>query len=239
MENKFSGFCGLSEWNKPNDFDNSIELTEFLENSRLYLDTIKDRFKRKETISNERFDQIFDNEMRRVSSVHWTPVDVSLSILELLDLDEESRVLDVGSGAGKFCLIGALNSKARFTGIEQRQYLVKFANKLVRDFRVNNASFIFGNAIKLDWSCFDVIYLFNPYHENIMAAGLRIDLEIKVSHKKYRKLILATLNKLSQLKAGTKVITYYGFGEGLPENFKLISSVEAEASQIDLWVKTK
>ena len=217
-----------------NEFDG---FEEFRENSQLYLDLIKESFQSKETISNDRFDQIFDQKLRRVSSVHWTPVEVALSILELLDLGDDSKVLDVGSGAGKFCLVGALNSKAHFYGVEQRQLLVKMANQLAEDFRITNASFIHADALKIDWSEYEVIYLFNPYYENIMAAGLRIDLDIKVSHKKYKNYILATMNKLSQLKVGTKIVTYYGFGQGLPDNYKLTTSLAAGLSQIELWTK--
>ena len=211
---------------------------DFRENSQLYLDLIKEGFQGKETISNDRFDQIFDQKVRRVSSVHWTPVEVALSILELLGLSEGTKVLDVGSGAGKFCLVGALNSKAHFFGVEQRQSLVKMASLLAEDFRITNASFIHGDALKIDWSEYDVIYLFNPYYENIMAAGLRIDLDIKVSHKKYKDYILATMNKLSPLKVGTKIVTYYGFGQGLPDNYKLTTSLAVGLSQIELWTKT-
>ncbi len=94
-------------------------------------------------------------------------MEVALSILELLDLV-------VGSGAGKFCLVGALNSKAHFFGVEQRQSLVKMANQLAEYFRITNSSFIHADALKIDWSEYEVIYLFNSYYEKIMAAGLRL-----------------------------------------------------------------
>ncbi len=203
----------------------------------MYLNLIKEGFQNQETISDGRFDQIFDQRVRKVSSVHWTPVEVVLSILELLNLDEDSKVLDVGSGSGKFCLVGALNSAASFVGVEQRQSLVKMANQLAAAFDLDNASFIYGNAVQLDWSDFDAIYLFNPYYENIMDEGLRIDLDIKVSQEKYKSYITATINKLTELKVGTKIVTYYGFGQGLPDNFKLMTSISRGASQIDLWIK--
>ena len=126
----------------------------------MYLNLIKECFQNKETISYGRFDQIFDQRVRKVSSVHWTPVEVVLSILELLNLNEGAKVLDVGSGSGKFCLVGALNSTASFFGVEQRQSLVKMANQLAAAFDLDNASFIYGNAVQLDWSDYDVIYLF-------------------------------------------------------------------------------
>jgi hypothetical protein len=45
------------------------------------------------------------------------------------------------------------------------------------------------------------------------------------------------MNKLSQLKVGTKIVTYYGFGQGLPDNYKLTTSLAAGLSQIELWTK--
>jgi 16S rRNA G966 N2-methylase RsmD len=164
-------------------------------------------------------------------------VEVVLSILELLNLNEGAKVLDVGSGSGKFCLVGALNSTASFFGVEQRQSLVKMAKQLAAAFDLDNASFIYGNAVQLDWSDFDVIYLFNPYYENIMDESLRIDLDVKVGQDKYKSYITETINKLSQLNVGTKIVTYYGFGQELPDNFKLITSIPTGASQIDLWIK--
>ena len=70
-----------------------------------------------------------------------------------------------------------------------------------------------------------------------MDESLRIDLDVKVGQDKYKSYITETINKLSQLNVGTKIVTYYGFGQGLPDNFKLVASIPTGASQIDLWIK--
>ena len=40
--------------------------------------------------------------------MHWTPVHVARRAAQFLVTGPETRVLDVGSGPGKFCLVGAL-----------------------------------------------------------------------------------------------------------------------------------
>ncbi|MBI3542695.1 MAG: hypothetical protein HY075_05405 [Deltaproteobacteria bacterium] len=54
---------------------------------------------------------------------------------ELLTDGRAARVLDVGSGAGKFCLVGALSSKGRFVGIERQRRLVDLSRELAARLR--------------------------------------------------------------------------------------------------------
>lgn len=202
-----------------------------------YLDLIKNDFRVGNLVTDTRFDRIFPPLVTKASPVHWTAIGVALLSFDFLDLQEGIRVLDVGSGSGKYCLIGALSTKAYFTGIEQRPYLAEMANQLASKFGLFNASFINGDALEHDWSSFDVIYLFNPFYENVMPSGLRIDLETKVSYKRYKSNIMRTLSKLSKLRKGTRVITYYGFGSKMPDSFKLINSIPVGFSRIEIWLK--
>ena len=73
------------------------------------------------------FDRVYPSWVRRLSDMHWTPVEVARRAAALLAVDPTTRVLDVGSGVGKFCLIGALTTRATFVGIEQRENLVTVA----------------------------------------------------------------------------------------------------------------
>jgi len=70
-------------------------------------------------VADLEFDAIYPQWVRRLSEQHWTPLDVCIRAAELLVTDERSTVLDVGSGAGKFCLIGAASTGATFVGVEQ------------------------------------------------------------------------------------------------------------------------
>src|SRR5438309_796822 len=63
------------------------------------------------------FDRIYPEWARKLSRIHWTPIPVVRRAVELLTEGRELdpvRILDVGSGAGKFCLIGAAISYAQF-----------------------------------------------------------------------------------------------------------------------------
>ena len=55
--------------------------------------------------SDAQLDALLPRVMRRVSSVYWTPVRVARRAAQIFDDLGVSRVLDVGSGPGKFCIV--------------------------------------------------------------------------------------------------------------------------------------
>jgi len=79
------------------------------------------------TITDSDFDDVYPSPIRRVSASFWTPVSVAARAARLLVRDASTRVLDIGSGAGKFCIVGAAVTGASFTGIEHRGHLVEVA----------------------------------------------------------------------------------------------------------------
>ena len=54
--------------------------------------------------SDRLFDRFLPYDLRRVSRQHWTPLVVALRVAEWLDLIGVRQVVDLGSGAGKFCV---------------------------------------------------------------------------------------------------------------------------------------
>jgi SAM-dependent methyltransferase len=107
---------------------------------------------------------------RAVSSRFWTPVDVAIRAAELLVVDHTTRVLDVGSGAGKFCVIGALVTGASFTGVEHRVRLVDVARECARKWRATGATFVHDRFHVLTWTDFDAFYFYNPFQEGVFSA---------------------------------------------------------------------
>ena len=71
--------------------------------------------------SDADFDALCGSEIRKLSRIHWTPCKVATLAAELLVKSPDDRILDVGSGAGKFCILGALHTPARFVGVEKRK----------------------------------------------------------------------------------------------------------------------
>ena len=80
-----------------------------------------------ELVSDEEFDLIYSDFARQLSSCQWTPVAVAFAAARLLVRDRVCKVLDVGSGVGKFCQIAASVAPGTFVGVEQRARLVAHA----------------------------------------------------------------------------------------------------------------
>lgn len=193
-------------------------------------------FKRGEHVTDEKFDQIYPLSIRKLSSDHWTPVDVAIAATKLLVTRDGDKILDVGSGCGKFCTIGALSSPARFYGIEQRAHLLIVAREAVSRLKISNAKFMFGNMATLDWSLYNGFYFFNPFYENRFKLA-KIDETISVSYEKFQLYTETVVSKLSAVKAGTRVLTYHGFGGVMPDCFELVKVQEIGSHHLDLWIK--
>ena len=78
-------------------------------------------------------------------SEYWTPLAVAKRAADWLEDLGIRTVVDIGSGAGKFCVVGALFGKCRFIGLEQYSSLVTSAVALVDLFDLNDrVSFVAG-----------------------------------------------------------------------------------------------
>jgi len=69
------------------------------------------------------FDAHYPPVIRAHAFTHFTPVDVARAAAAFLVKAPGDHVLDVGSGAGKFCCVGALTTTGHFTGVERRSAL--------------------------------------------------------------------------------------------------------------------
>src|SRR5438132_13813648 len=85
------------------------------------------------SIEDEKFDLIYPAPIRKLSSVFWTPVAVAAAAAKLSITDRNCRVLDIGCGPGKFCLVAASLTGGLFTGVEQRSDLVAVARQAAAD----------------------------------------------------------------------------------------------------------
>src|SRR5436305_754412 len=69
--------------------------------------------------NDKAFDQLYPEHIRKLSQLHWTPVDIASKAADFLAIPC-ARVLDIGSGVGKFCLAaGSFHPETLFFGIEQ------------------------------------------------------------------------------------------------------------------------
>jgi SAM-dependent methyltransferase len=189
-------------------------------------------------VADFEFDAIYPEWVRRLSENHWSPLEVCLRATELLAVDRGATILDVGSGAGKLCLVGAARTGATFVGVEQRPRLVDLSRDLAERAGLPNAEFIHGNAMALDWGRFDGFYLFNPFYEHIINYQPRIDEPIVVSPHLFTNYVVATCVKLFCARPGARVVSYHGFGGPMPIGFRRVLREPAGSEHLELWEKT-
>jgi hypothetical protein len=187
-------------------------------------------------IDDETFDLIFPEPLRRVSSQHWTPIQLAKRAAELAVTEPGATVLDVGAGAGKFCIVGSFVTEGIFVGLEQRGHLVDAARCIVKRYGVQRVRFDQGNMIDYDWSQFDSIYLYNPFSENLDSSN-RIDDSCELNAELYIRYIRTTQRKLAGLKSGTRIVTLNGFGGELPPFYKLLHREGGEQMPLELWIR--
>jgi hypothetical protein len=147
------------------------------------------------------------------------------------------RVLDIGSGTGKFCIIASLSVSGLYTGVEQRQHLVAEARRVGRRLGAWRASFIHADAFELDWREYQCLYLYNPFAELMFESDRRIDNFIEAGAERFDSRVSATVSRLASMPAGTRVMTFHGFGGFFPSCYRRLSRRWAGTGDLELWMK--
>jgi SAM-dependent methyltransferase len=185
-------------------------------------------------VQDEVFDRIFPRVVRTLSHVNFTPLDVARRAAGLLVPEPGCRVLDVGAGAGKFCLVGALTTEGSFTGIDRSPTLVDVARELAHRFGIPRAHFLLGDVRSESWTSYDSFYLYNPFDIMIGAVswGFFEDAE-------QQDCVAFTEATLAERPAGTRVVTFHGFGGLVPKNYERIVAEGQGLDALELWVKRR
>lgn len=171
-------------------------------------------------VPDSAFDSCLPGDLQAVSSQHWTPLDVIRQVSSWIEQLRMRTIVDVGSGAGKFCVAAALCSGARFVGFEQRQRLVDAARQLADSFAVaGQVTFECGAVGLRALPPADAYYLFNPFGENLLSNAELIDKDVELTLGRYRHDVEVTRQFLAEVPPGTYAITYNGYGAPLPSSF--------------------
>jgi SAM-dependent methyltransferase len=185
-------------------------------------------------IEDVAFDRLYPDHVRRLSSVHWTPVAVALRAAALLAPEDGMRVLDVGAGAGKLCCVGALAYGGTWHGVELDPSLVAAARATARCLEVERCtSFSAGDMTGLDWNRFDSLYFYNPFESQLFGHGAADPAGWTV----FAEHVAHAEQRLSELPAGCRVVTFHGFGGEMPSCFALAFSEAIGEGQLALWIK--
>ena len=127
-------------------------------------------------VSDAAFDQVYPGDVRDISGSCWTPLAVVEQVVGLIAPTAETRVLDVGSGVGKFCIGASLLGPGSYTGVERRADRHEIAVRAQQQLGAERAVLVQGDALDLDWSVYDVLYFYNPFLELVSRlAGSPVD----------------------------------------------------------------
>jgi predicted RNA methylase len=183
------------------------------------------------------FDSIYDQDIRDLSLQHWTPVQIAARAAWLLTHHGAKRILDVGSGVGKFCLVGAQTTDATFVGVERRGHLVDIARDAAARLETSRVTFMHANIDSFSFEGFDGIYLYNPFYELIGDYLDRIDPALELSAVAYRNYVRITAEKLRAVDGPVVVVTYHGFGGTMPPEFRCLGEEPAGNDRLEVWGK--
>ncbi len=184
--------------------------------------------------SDRNFNEVYPNKIRLLASQHWTPIHIAKAAADFLAGDG-CKILDIGSGSGKFCLAGAHYAPvAHFTGIEQRKYLVASALNAREKLGLLNVSFIHGNVTQLNLKEFDHFYFYNSFFENLHDSG-RIDQSIECSESLFEYYVMFLFKELREMPSGTKIATFHTFHGEVPMGYEMVQSTHN--GELNFWVK--
>ena len=200
------------------------------------LSALANQLRGREAAADDVFESIYPAAFRESSQCFWTPVSVALRAAEWLVRGPETRVLDVGSGVGKMCIVGALSTGATFVGVERRPHFVAAAIRAAERLEARSARFVVGAFEDQDVTAYDGVYLFNPFEENILPM-LRIDHDVEMEPQLYDDYTLHVQEQLERMPLATRVVTYFGSCAEVPDCYACVET--AYDGMLKLWVKTR
>lgn len=185
--------------------------------------------------NDDQFHRLYPTPIQSLATRHWTPLHITWRVAQYLAPAANVRVLDIGSGVGKFCLAAAhCMPSACFIGVEQRKDLVAHAETAKKIVGLSNARFIHRNFTQLDFKQFDHFYFYNSFYENLIATD-KIDDSIAYSTELYNYYNRCLYKKLDEMPSGTRLVTFHSLEEEIPPDYQLM---EAQVEcLLKFWIK--
>lgn len=192
----------------------------------------------REPVSDEAFDSLLSELPRKKSRTYWSCVEASQAAARLLREAGATRVLDGGSGAGKFTTIAALDHDRRVWGVERRPELVEESRRLARTLGADVEIFE-GTLDRVQAALFDGFYFFNPFGEYVADDEDRYDQAAPRSFDAYIRDARLVERWLRAAPQGTAMVTYNGLGGRIPVSYRVKCTLHVRDDTMRLWVKER
>jgi len=185
--------------------------------------------------SDNQLHRLYPLSVQLLAARHWTPLNIARMAAHFLASHTGAKVLDIGSGAGKFCLAGAYyKPNAVFYGVEQRKHLVDNARTARDMLGLQNVHFLCQNLTQLDFKEYDHFYFYNSFYENL-ADTEKIDDKVICSPHLYNYYTRCLYKKLDEMPAGTRLVTFHTIEDKIPAGYHLVE--EQAGSLLKFWMK--
>lgn len=186
--------------------------------------------------SDYNFNHLYPLYIQALAQRHWTPLRVVKKASNFLSVAPGVKILDIGSGAGKFCIGGAYyNPQSFFYGIEQRSDLVRYATIAMEMTGLPNVSYMLGNLMQLDLTKYDHFYFFNSFYENLPGT-YKIDDKFTYSRYLYNQYNGYLRSQLEKMPAGTRLATYHCNETEAPEGYYIVGTESDHL--LKFWIKS-
>lgn len=180
------------------------------------------------------FDWMYPENFQLLSLKHWTPLAIAQKSASFL-AEPNARVLDIGSGIGKFCLAAGYHfPRTSFYGVEQRQELFNLAEGAKRYMGLKNVDFLHGNITQINFKEFDHFYFYNSFYENVDHVN-KIDDTIELSEGLYDYYTQYLHTALSAKPSGTRLVTFHSLENQIPADYHL-ADVSWD-TLLKMWIK--
>lgn len=185
--------------------------------------------------SDTNFNQLYPADIQMLARRHWTVLSVAQKAANFLSVQNNVRILDIGSGVGKFCLAAAYyRPTAFYTGVEQRKALVAHAHQANRKLQLENVSFINANFTQVDFRNYDHFYFYNSFYENLAGTD-KIDDTIDYSVELFNYYTRYLYKQLEQKPAGTRLVSFHSLEDDMPQGYHIVGTEMNEL--LKFWIK--
>ena len=185
--------------------------------------------------SDAHFNRLYPSSIQLLAQRHWTPLVVARKAVHFLAAESNVKILDIGSGVGKFCLAAAhYKPKAFYYGIEQRKRLSNHAEDAKEMLGVENVSFINGNFTQIDFRSYDHFYFYNSFYENVAGTD-KIDNSIDYSLELFNYYNRYLYKQLEQKPPGTRLASFHSLEDEMPQGYHIVGSEMNDL--LKFWIK--
>ena len=185
--------------------------------------------------SDAQFNTLFPEPIRKMTRRHWTPLLVAHKAAAFLRTGPGVKILDIGSGCGKFCLAaGYYYPDTQFTGVEQRAYLTEVAGTALKTLGLKNVNLLTANITEIAFKDYHHFYFYNSFYENL-AETEKIDQAIPFSKELFEQYSYYLYKQLREARKGTRLVTYHSVETEIPDEYQIVQTDVND--YLKCWIK--